>query len=157
MKRIKAIRLAILVKLTHNLALPLLKKLRKPNKFTHSKIQLSGFPAGTLGKDLSLFLEKRGLPLLPHYARHDIKHVLLDFDTTEEGEVCLQSFMLGNGRVSFPVAATVLYGILTMPEHWKKMRAAYRQGRACHSFHGWDWNEMVYLPTENLRRIIYNH
>jgi ubiquinone biosynthesis protein Coq4 len=56
--------------------------------------------------------------LLPYYARHDIKHILLDYDTKNEGEGCLQCFMLGNGHVSFPVVATVLYGWATMPEHW---------------------------------------
>jgi hypothetical protein len=69
-------------------------------------------PAGTLGNDLFIFLKQRNLPLLKHYARHDLKHVLLGYDTTEEGEACLQSFMFGNGRISFPVLATVTYGFI---------------------------------------------
>jgi ubiquinone biosynthesis protein Coq4 len=154
MKKIRAIRLAILIKLTHNLALPLLRRFRRTIPFSHTIERLAEFPDGSLGKDLAVFLEVRKLPLLPHYARHDIKHVLLGYDTTEEGEVCLQSFMLGNGRVSFPVLATVLYGIITMPEYWKKMRVAYRLGKKCTSFHGWNWNESVYQPTNHLRKLI---
>lgn len=151
------IRSAILVLLTHKIALPLLKIVRRPNVFTYSKDQLSLLPQGSLGNDLFHFLEKRNLPLLPHYARHDLKHVLLNYDTTDEGEACLQCFMLGNGRVSFPVLATVLYGFVTMPEYWKKMKAAYRQGKQSTSFHYWKWNELLTAETDVLRKRIFKN
>ncbi len=154
-KKLLSIRSAILVFLTHNIALPLLKKFRKPNPFEHSKESLKMFADGTLGKDLYYFLEKRELPLLPHYARHDLKHVLLNYDTTDEGEVCLQSFMLGNGRVSFPVIATVIYGFVTMPEYWKKMISAFKQGRKSSAVHGWIWNDVVFEQTHQLREKIF--
>lgn len=107
-KLLKA-REGVLVSLTHRIALPILKIMRKPNVFTYTRAELKALPVGTLGNDLYIFLDQRNLPLLNHYARHDLKHVLLGYDTTEEGEACLQSFMLGNGRVSFPVLATVIY------------------------------------------------
>src|SRR5437899_986792 len=100
-------RTALLVFLTHRIALPVLKIVRNPNHFTYDKNQLRCLPPGSLGNDLYYFLEQRNLPLLTHYARHDLKHVLLGYDTTDAGEACLQSFMLGNGRISFPVLATV--------------------------------------------------
>lgn len=150
------LRTKVLVLLTHNIALPMLKKVRKPNDFRYSELELYQLPAGTLGNDLYYFLEKRNMPLLPHYARHDIKHVLLGYDTTDKGEVCLQSFMLGNGRISFPVLATVTYGMLTMPEYWKKMRQAYRQGKQSTSFHHWKWSELVGVETAVLREQIFN-
>jgi ubiquinone biosynthesis protein Coq4 len=150
------IRTVILVFLTHKIALPVLKITRRPNAFAFNKEQLKEFPVGTLGNDLYLFLEKRKLPLLNHYARHDLKHVLLGYDTSDVGEACLQSFMLGNGRISFPVLATVLYSFLTMPEHWGKMRKAMRQGRRAVSFHGWPWNELVKEPTVELRNKIFH-
>lgn len=156
MKKIfTGIRTTVLVFLTHKIALPLLKHARKPNHFTWSELELFQLPEGTLGHDLYLFLEKRNLPLLRHYARHDLKHILLGYDTTDEGEACLQTFMLGNGRISFPVLATVAYSFLTMPEHWGKMRKAFRQGRAGNSFHHWNWNELLPLPTEQLRSKIF--
>ena len=150
------IRSAVLVLLTHKVALPLLKIIRKPNVFTYSKEELGNFPTGSLGNDLYLFLEKRKLPLLKHYARHDLKHVLLNYDTTDEGEACLQSFMMGNGRVSFPVIATIVYSFITMPEHWSKMKSAFRQGRKSISFHHWKWNELMPEPTIGLRDKIFN-
>jgi ubiquinone biosynthesis protein Coq4 len=151
------VRTKILVLLTHNIALPLLRWVRKPNNFKFSELELYQLPEGTLGNDLYYFLEKRDLPLLAHYARHDLKHVLLGYDTTDEGEVCLQSFMLGNGRISFPVLATVLYGFITMPEYWSKMKAAYRKGKQSTSFHYWKWNELVAKETAVLREIIFKN
>lgn len=148
-------RTAILVFLTHKIALPLLKVIRRPNMFTYNKAQLADLPTGTLGNDLYRFLEQRNLPLLNHYARHDLKHVLLNYDTTDEGEACLQSFMLGNGRISFPVLATVGYAFITMPEHWSKMRHAYRQGKQGTSIHGWQWNELLVVQTSELRSKIF--
>lgn len=151
----KQFRKHILIMLTHNVALPMLKNLRKPVPFNYSELELYMLPAGTLGNDLYNFLEKRNLPLLRHYARHDIKHVLLGYDTSEEGEVCLQSFMLGTGRISFPVLATVVYGFATMPEYWKAMKAAYRKGKQATAFHHWNWTEMMKEETITLRNRIF--
>lgn len=151
------IRTAILVFLTHKIALPLLKVIRKPNHFTYGEEQLKDLPAGSLGNDLYLFLKKRNLRLLKHYTRHDLKHVLLGYDTTDEGEACLQCFMFGNGRISFPVLATVIYSFITMPEHWTKMKQAYRLGKKSNSIHAWPWNSILPEQTALLRAKIFNH
>ena len=148
------LRSTILVMLTHKVALPLLKKIRKPLPFTFTEKELAELPAGTLGNDLYVFLKKRNLELLKHYSRHDMKHILLDYDTTDKGEACLQCFMLGNGRISFPVLATVTYGFITMPEYWCKMKEAYLRGKKSNPIHPWKWNELLKEPTKELRRKI---
>jgi len=153
-KSIIKIRETILVLLTHKIALPMLKLVRRPNEFTYSEDDLQSLAPGTLGNDLFVFLNQRNLPLLKHYARHDLKHVLLGYDTTEEGEACLQSFMFGNGRISFPVLATVTYSFITMPEYWSKMKKAFLQGKKSDPIHVWKWNELLKEPTEELRRKI---
>lgn len=148
-------RTAMLVFLTHRIALPVLKRVRKTGGLRYSLEELAAFSPGSLGHDLFLFLRQRNLPLLPHYVRHDLKHVLLCYDTTDEGEACLQSFMLGTGRISFPVIATVVYATLTMPEHWRTMRKAFREGRRAVFFHHWQWNELLTENTSTLRAIIF--
>jgi ubiquinone biosynthesis protein Coq4 len=156
-RRLIKIRKTILVFLTHKIALPLLKLVRRPNSFTCTEDELQSLPLGTLGNDLFIFLKQRNLSLLKHYARHDLKHVLLGYDTTEEGEACLQSFMLGNGRMSFPVLATVAYGFLTMPEYWSKMKNAFLQGKKSSPIHSWKWDDVLKEPTEELRRKIFSN
>ena len=156
-KRLVKVRKSLLVFLTHKIALPMLRVVRNPTAFTCNEEELKAMPPGTLGNDLYVFLAQRNLPLLKHYARHDLKHVLLGYDTTEEGEACLQSFMLGNGRVSFPVLATVVYSFFTMPEYWRHMRKAFSQGKKSVSIHKWKWNEIVGLQTRDIRKKIFTN
>ena len=151
---IKKLRSALLVYLTHRMALPLLKIIRRPETFPFSLEELKNFPEKTLGKDLADFLEIKQLELLSHYARHDIKHILLDYDTTDEGEGCLQCFMLGNRHVSFPVLATVMYGFITMPEHWAEFRKAYKRGRECKPIANWKWFEILSEKTIDIKNKI---
>jgi ubiquinone biosynthesis protein Coq4 len=144
------LRSKLLVFLTHNMALPLLRIIRQPKPFPYTKEELKNFPPDTLGNKLINFLEEKKLQLLPYYAKHDIKHILLQYDTTDEGEVCLQCFMLGNGHLSFPVAATVLYGFVTMPEYWVKFRRAYKRGKNAARISEWKWFEILTETTASL-------
>lgn len=148
---IKQCRSALLIYLTHKMALPVLKLVRKPAVFPYAAEELQQFPQGTLGKDLVSFLEEKKLQLLPYYAKHDIKHVVLGYDTTDEGEGCLQSFMLGNGHVSFPVVATVLYGFITMPEYWGSFKKAYARGQQCDAIADWKWFDILTEKTSDLK------
>jgi len=151
------LRSTVLVFLTHNMALPVLKLVRRPQPFPYSKEELQAFPEHTIGKELLAFLEQRNLQLLPHYAKHDIKHILLEYDTTDEGEVCLQCFMLGNRHLSFPVLATVLYGILTMPEYWSRFRKAFARGRRSMPIANLDWMGILKDDTRILINKINSH
>lgn len=149
-KLLIGLRSRLLVFLTHHMALPVLRYIRKPKIFPYTAGELNDFSAGTLGKELIDFLNNRNMQLLPHYAKHDIKHVLLQYDTTDEGEVCLQCFMLGNGHISFPVAATVIYGIVTMPEYWSKFKKAYCRGKTSITIANWPWFKILQEPTQIL-------
>lgn len=144
------LRSKLLVFLTHNMALPVLRLIRKPKLFPYTAAELKSLESDTLGYELVHFLERKNLKLLPHYAKHDIKHILLEYDTTDEGEVCLQCFMLGNGHISFPVVATVLYGFVTMPEYWKKFRTAYYRGSKSIAINNWQWFSILQEPTQLL-------
>ena len=146
----------LLVLLTHRLALPLLKLVRQPEIFPYTRAQLQAFPEGTLGKDLAAMLDNNRFELLTHYAKHDMKHILLDYPTTDKGEVCLQAFMLGNGHISFPVASTLVFGVLTMPEYWRAFQTAWHRGRRAAAISGWNWPELVGLPTHELKQRIFN-
>jgi len=156
-KGIVRLRSRVLVLLTHRLALPLLKLVRRPEIFPYTPAQLQALPEGTLGNDLARMLEANRFELLTHYAKHDMKHILLDYPTTDEGEVCLQAFMLGNGHLSFPVASTLLFGLFTMPEYWASFRAAWRRGKQAPSISGWNWPSLVTLSTHTIKQQIFTH
>ena len=149
-KRISGLRAAVLVWLTHSMALPLLKLIRRPQKAVCTKEELQQMPEDTLGRNLAIMLEKNKLELLPYYIKHDIKHILLGYSTTAEGEVCLQCFMLGNGHISFPVAATIGFGVLTMPEYWPLFYTAFKRGRRTASLKHWQWHSLLPQTTASL-------
>jgi ubiquinone biosynthesis protein Coq4 len=148
---LKKIRSRLLVLLTHTFALPILKVVRRKKQFPFSMAQLSALPYETVGNELWQTLNANNLRLLPYYERHDIKHVVLDYPFTDEGEVCLQFFMLANGRISFPVLATVVYGLITMPEYYASFRIAYRQGKSAANLSKLDWFAIMQLPLEEVR------
>lgn len=154
-KYIIKIRSGLLVFLTHHIGLPILKQFRKPNITEYAVTDLSNFPKGSLGFDLYLFLKKRNLAFDKHYTRHDLKHVLLQYDTTDYGEACLQCFMLGNGRVSIPVLFTIAFSFFTMPDYWKDMFAAYKKGNVCSPVHNWQWKQLLIEQTIDLRTKLY--
>lgn len=156
-KIIAKLREHLLVYLTHQMALPLLKRIRKPKKFRYTRTDLHQLPEGTLGRDLIKMLDEHQLQLLPYYVKHDIKHVLLGYDTTGEGEVCLQCFMLGNRHLSFPVMATVLFGLFTMPEYWPVFIKAFQRGRKSIVIENWQWFSLLELPTQSLMQQINSH
>lgn len=143
-------RCKLLVTLTHNIALPLISQFKKPLKFPFNREELKQFPDGSLGKDLINMLDKKQLELLPSYEKHDIKHLLLQYDTTEVGEVCLQYFMLGNRNYSFAVIVTVAFGFATMPEFWNKFLQAYKRGNKSGQLQNWPWFSLLHLPTQTL-------
>lgn len=149
------LRSRLLVLLTHRLALPVLKLIRKPEIFPYTRNQLQSMPEGSLGSDLAVLLNDNRFELLTHYAKHDMKHILLDYPTTDEGEVCLQAFMLGNGHISFPVASTLLFGFFTMPEYWRSFQTAWHRGKRAQAISGWNWPELVEQPTTVLKQKIF--
>ncbi|MBL7718715.1 MAG: hypothetical protein JNL72_07760 [Flavipsychrobacter sp.] len=150
--KLKKFRERTLVWLTHRVALPVLLVIRKPKEFPYNMPQLQALPEGTLGRELALFLRGNDLHLLRYYEKHDIKHVLMGYPSTEEGEVCLQYFMLGNGHVSFPVLITVTFGALFMPEHYRLFAQAYRRGKATPSMNGVEWFDLVPLSLRSVQQ-----
>ncbi len=156
-KTIIKYRSKLLVYLTYNMALPVLRIIRKPQILPYNSQQLRQFPQGSLGRGLLQMLEERNLQLLPHYAKHDIKHLLLQYDTTDEAEVCLQCFMLGNRHLSFPVIITVVFGFLAMPEYWSSFLKAYKRGKISIQIDGWPWFALLHVSTQTLINKINEH
>ncbi|MGZ4057310.1 MAG: hypothetical protein ACXVPM_20540, partial [Bacteroidia bacterium] len=77
LKKIKYFRFRFLEFIIHRIALPVIAKFRRNQKFPYTMEQLSKFPDNTLGKDLAIYLKKMNFKLLPNYERHDCKHIIL--------------------------------------------------------------------------------
>lgn len=152
--KIKQLRERFLVFLAHEVGLPYFKLIRKKISFPYTDADLEQMPENTVGHQLHRFFKKHSLGLLPYYERHDIKHVLLDYPPTEEGEVCLQTFMLANGRVTFPVMIAVAYGWLTMPEFHASFRAAWSKGRNNIPLKDVDWVSLIPHELREIKQLL---
>ncbi len=152
----KNIRKQMITYLAHEVALPYFRLIRKAYKFPYTVKQLQRFPDGTVGKALFHFFKDNNLDMLPHYEKHDVKHVVLNYPPTEEGEVCLQCFMLANGRITIPVIFSVMFGVTIMPDKWKSFRAAWKRGRATRSLNSLNWFDLVPLQLQEVQQEIFN-
>lgn len=149
----KKIRAQFLVFLAHKVGLPYFKMVRKQPAFPYTTADLTAMPTESVGFQLHQFFENNALDLLPYYEKHDIKHIILDYPPTEEGEVCLQTFMLANGRITIPILIAVYYGWLTMPEYWSSFKSAWRRGRKNMPLSNLDW---IALVPQNINSVKAN-
>lgn len=152
MTKINQIREQILIFMAHKIGLPYFKLVRRKPSFPYTREKLAALPEGTVGRQLHQFFQHNELDLLPFYEKHDIKHVVLGYDATEDGEVCLQCFMLANGRCTIPVLIAVVYGLLTMPEYWHKFKHAWMRGRQNRSLKSINWFDLIPLQTEAVQQ-----
>lgn len=111
------------------------------------------FEDGTLGKDLALYLNKMNFVLLPNYEQHDCKHIILQYEMDEAGEARMQFYFLGNKHYSIPVISTCVICFFLMPEYWKQFKEDYQQGKLGKPFEEIDYNALVYLKTNDLRKM----
>lgn len=152
----KHFRKRLLVYLAHEVALPYFKLIRKGYKFPYSLKELQRFEEGTVGRELFSFFFDNNLDMLPHYEKHDVKHVVLGYPPTEEGEVSLQCFMLANGRITAPVLFSVMVGVLIMPERWSSFRKAWQRGRNTPCLNKLNWFDLVPQPISAVRQQIFS-
>lgn len=151
-KFFKTFRKQLLTWLAHDIALPYFKLIRKKYNFPYTVSQLQAFKEGSVGRELYYFFRDNNLDMLPHYEKHDIKHVVLGYAPNETGEVCLQCFMLANGRITAPVLFSVGIGLLIMPERWSAFREAWKRGRRTPSLNRLNWFTLVSRPLSDVRR-----
>lgn len=156
MMSFKMLRKQLMIFLAHQVALPYFKLVRKNYRFPYTVSQLAAYADGTVGRELYLFFHHHNLDILPHYEKHDIKHVVLGYPPTEEGEVSLQCFMLANGRITLPVLCSVAVGFLIMPEHWKSFKKAWIKGRQTPQLDQLDWFSLIPRPLTAVKHQIFN-
>ncbi len=144
----------VLVFLTHKIGMPYFRMVRKPLDFRYSLAVLESLPPDTVGRGLFDFLQQHHLELLPYYEKHDIKHIILDYPPTEKGEVCLQCFMLANGRYTLPVLLTVLFGFCTMPEYWRDFGKALQRGYRNKSLQQVKWFDLLPFNMQLVRELL---
>lgn len=121
-----------------------------------SRSSLQQYPRHSLGYELSQFLDREDLELMPLLEDHDVLHVLLGYDTTVIDEARMQFFLLGNGKRSLYALLTALVALVLVPEGIRQYLEAYRHGRACRNISQWQFEYLLAEPTRLLRQLIFD-
>ena len=137
---------------------PIYKALMPRNRaWKLTKADLNRFPKGSLGRDLSNFLDENKFDLLPYLETHDVYHVLLGYKPTIIDESRMYFFLLGNGKYSFEVINTVLISLVLLPEYWSDLFSHFHRGKACKNISKWDFRYLMHEETSVLRGILNNN
>ncbi len=123
----------------------------------HKKVDdLRSLKTGTVGKEIANILDEKNLTLVPYYESHDLKHVLLDYKMTEEDEIRMQAFMIGNRNYSTPSFVIFIFGAILLPDLWKIFRSDFKKGRNSIPIKYWTIEEFANENLLSLRMKIFN-
>jgi hypothetical protein len=148
------IRKAFIEFMAHRVYFPLIRWIYKPAYSPISSKILKACPQDSLGFHASLFLEKNGIEFFQGYEVHDLKHVLLNFDTDVRGEIMMQYFELGNGNKSLVVWIVIIFGLLLVPEGLKTYRQAYYSGKKASPISSVQLEKELMSPLQQLRKTL---
>ena len=93
------------------------------------KIKLLDCPEGSIGHELKQFMDAHGFEFVPHYEKHDLKHVLLGYGITAPEEMCMQAFMFGNAGFRPVITLITLTFLVWTPDAWRDLPYHFLVGR----------------------------
>lgn len=106
-----------------------LKLFGKKNYCKQLKIRLLDCEAGTVGHELKGFMDTNGFEFVPHYEKHDLKHVLLGYGITAPEEMCMQAFMFGNAGFRPAITLITFSFLIWTPDAWHDLPYHFLVGR----------------------------
>lgn len=130
---------------------------KKDDTWPVKKSDLLRFPSHTIGKHLGVFLDTNNFELIPKVERHDAYHTITGLGTHVEDEIALQCLCFGNGKRSIYLYGAIIIGTLILPEYYSFYFKAYRIGKQAHSFHHYDYSQLLDVSFEEFRSAIFSN
>jgi len=112
---------------------------------------MRSLPAHTVGHDLAHMLDSKGLKLIPGFAKHDLDHLILGYAMDPEEELCMQAYLIGNGRMQLQCFLFLSSAVL-LPGLWGTLFAHYNLGKQCEPLSSLTLDDCMHQKTEQLRR-----
>lgn len=112
---------------------------------------LINYPEGSLGKALGKFLKSNEFELIDKLESHDVYHVVCGMNTTVRDEVGMQFLLMGNGKRSLYLYATVGICFVLLPEYLSYFRSCYRKGKHLHPIHKLNLRKILNQPLEQIQ------
>lgn len=115
---------------------------------------LTSYPPGSLGKALGEFLANEKLQPIAKLERHDVFHILLDYQTDLKHEAGLYFFLFGNGKKSLFAIGTILFSSCMFPEHWPYLYRQYKRGKQAYPIVTIKFQELLHENYEDLKQVV---
>lgn len=112
---------------------------------------MRSLPANTVGHDLAHMLDSNGLKLIPGFAKHDLDHLILGYGMEPEEELCMQAYLIGNGRWQLQVFLFLSSAIL-LPGLWGALWTHYKLGRQSPVLTPLAFDDCLTQSTDQLQR-----
>ncbi len=112
---------------------------------------MRSLPVGTVGHDLANMLDSKGLKLIPGFTKHDLDHVVLGYSMDPEEELCMQAYLIGNGRWQLQCFLFLSSAVL-LPGLWGTLWAHYNLGKQSEPLATLALDDCLDQRTEKVRR-----
>lgn len=139
-----------LFKLTEEPYNKLFKRKRKP--WTTKLEDLQKLNEGSWGKALHKFLSRNDFTMLPKLEKHDAYHVLLKMGTEVKDEIGMQYLLIGNGKRTPYLFATIFVGTILVPDYFPYYKSLYKKGKCLPKLYDLKVENMLNLSLRKLQR-----
>ena len=112
---------------------------------------MRSLPVHTVGHDLAHILDSKGLKLIPGFAKHDLDHLILGYGMDPEEELCMQAYLIGNGRWQLQCFLFLSSAVL-LPGLWGTLFAHYNLGKQSEPLSSLTLDACLEQRTDQLRR-----
>ena len=89
----------------------------------------SKMKTNSLGHSLFKYLDENNFTFEPNLIRHDMKHILLNYEMKIEDELRLHAFLIGNKSYNLMGIVYLLTCLLIVPEMIMKLKKDYKKGK----------------------------
>lgn len=113
---------------------------------------MRSLPAHTVGHDLARMLDRLDLKLIPGFSKHDLDHLILGYRMDPEEELCMQAYLIGNGRRQLQVLLFLSSAVL-LPGLWRTLWAHYQLGQQSPVLTSLTLDDCLTKNTDQLRRM----
>jgi|GEM_PF-2015452 len=133
-----------------NLSDYLLKE--RPWKYTFQ--ECSKMDKDSLGYSLYTYLSENNLTFKPNLIRHDMKHILLNYEMKMEDELKLNAFLIGNKSNNLVGYIYLITCLFFIPEMITKLKIDYRKGKVATRLKSIDLQNLAEVNLTELRNTL---
>ncbi len=112
---------------------------------------MRSLPVRTVGHDLAHMLDSKGLKLIPGFAKHDLDHLILGYGMDPEEELCMQAYLIGNGRWQLQCFLFLSSAVL-LPGLWGTLCTHYNFGKQSAPLSSLTLDDCLDQRTDQLQR-----